>query len=342
MNTHELPMILFTVIAQLSVGTFIAVGVMDLLLSHRNDARTVRRVTEPVLYAIGPALVLGLLISMLHMNDVTNVFNVIRHWDSSWLSREILFGIGFAGLGFLFAAMSWFRVGSDALRRVVGLLTALVGLGLVGSMSMIYYSLVTVPAWNTPIVPFHFFMTTIILGALAAGCALMVTVMVRKRNEERLQPVVVPAEPGGGVAVATRPTTRSAVSARIAEINAPTTTEEWKAITQVMQWIAVVTAVGGILVLISYPLHISALAAGDATAQASATVFSGTFFVGRMLLLALATVVLALFGYRLAGQTLRERPQLLVLLITTAFVLATIAEIMGRALHYDSMLRIGI
>ena len=79
MNTHELPMILFTVIAQLSVGTFIAVGVMDLLLSHRNDARTVRRVTEPVLYAIGPALVLGLLISMLHMNDVTNVFNVVRH-----------------------------------------------------------------------------------------------------------------------------------------------------------------------------------------------------------------------------------------------------------------------
>ena len=39
---------------------------------------------------------------------------------------------------------------------------------------------------------------------------------------------------------------------------------------------------------------------------------------------------------------LRERPQLLVLLITTAFVLATLAEIMGRSLHYDSMLRIGI
>ena len=46
--------------------------------------------------------------------------------------------------------------------------------------------------------------------------------------------------------------------------------------------------------------------------------------------------------WELAGQTLRERPQLLVLLITTAFVLATIAEIMGRSLHYDSMLRIGI
>ncbi|MBK7822755.1 MAG: dimethyl sulfoxide reductase anchor subunit [Tessaracoccus sp.] len=342
MNTHELPMILFTVIAQLSVGTFIALGIMDVLLSHRNDATTVRRITEPVLYAIGPALVLGLLISMLHMNDVLHVFNVVRHWDSSWLSREILFGMGFAGLGFLFAILSWFRIGSDALRRVVGLLTALVGIGLVSSMSMIYYSLVTVPAWNTPIVPFHFFLTTIILGALAAGCALMWTVMVRGRNEGRAPAGEAPVVGGGGVAVATKPSTKAGISARIAEINAPTTADEWKAITQVMQWIAVVTAVGGILVLISYPVHISALAAGDATAQASAAVFSGTFFVGRMLLLALATVVLALFGYRLAGQTLRERPQLLVLLITTAFVLATIAEIMGRSLHYDSMFRVGI
>ena len=52
---------------------------------------------------------LGLLISMLHMNDVTNVFNVIRHWDSSWLSREILFGVAFAGIA----------ARNRALRRVI-------------------------------------------------------------------------------------------------------------------------------------------------------------------------------------------------------------------------------
>ena len=66
--------------------------------------------------------------------------------------------------------------------------------------------------------------------------------------------------------MATRPTTRAGVSARIAEINAPTTTEEWKAITQVMQWIAVVTAVGGILVLLyllTYPTR--AEQAGEAS-----------------------------------------------------------------------------
>ncbi|MGC4152357.1 MAG: dimethyl sulfoxide reductase anchor subunit [Propionicimonas sp.] len=353
MNTHELPMILFTVIAQLSVGTFIALGIIDLVLSRKNDKQVVQRITQPVLYVIGPALVLGLVVSMLHMNDVFNVFNVIRHWESSWLTREILFGIGFAGLGFLFAFLQWFQLGNELVRRLLGLVTALVGVGLVWSMSMIYYSLVTVPAWNTPIVPFHFFMTTVILGSLAVGCAMMITVMVRKRNETRLetQPADLDEPSGGGgvattVAAATETSQKAgllaSVKLRIAEINAPTTAAEWSLITRVMQWLAVVTAVAGMLVLISYPLHISALASGSEVAQQSAAVFSGGFFLTRLILLGLATVLLALFVFRTAGQTLRDHPQLLATLITTAFVLAIITEIMGRALHYESMLRIGI
>lgn len=353
MNTHELPMILFTVIAQMSVGTFIALGIMELTLSHRHDKTVVRRITEPVLYAIGPALVLGLIVSMFHMNDVTNVINVIRNWDTSWLSREIIFGMGFAGLGFLFAILQWFRIGSEMLRRILGLLTAVVGIALVWSMAMIYRSLEVVPAWNTWIVPFHFFMTTVILGALAVGCALMFTVMVRKRNENRPAPAADPEPTGGGssVAVATKPETeqdtkrspfRTLVSSRVAEINAPTTQLEWQLITRVAQWVAIVTAVGGLLVLISYPLHVASLAGGDEVARASAAVFSGGFFIARLVLLALAAVVLALFVFRTAGHTLRDKPQLLVTLMSVAFVLAFVAEIMGRSLHYDSMLRIGM
>ncbi|HHU40433.1 MAG TPA: dimethylsulfoxide reductase, partial [Propionibacterium sp.] len=34
---------------------------------------------------------------MLHMHDLTHTLNVLRHWQSSWLSREIIFGILFAG-----------------------------------------------------------------------------------------------------------------------------------------------------------------------------------------------------------------------------------------------------
>lgn len=83
-------------------------------------------------------------------------------------------------------------------------------------------------------------------------------------------------------------------------------------------------------------------AASAEVSSASTQVFSGAFFVTRLVLLGLATVVLALFTYRTASAAAQERPQLLTALITAAFVLALAAELMGRSLHYDSMIRIGI
>lgn len=287
MNLHELPMILFTVIAQMSVGTFVALGVMELAIGRRADQHTVRRLYEPVLYAIGPALVLGLLVSMLHMNDVTNVLGVVRNWETSWLSREILFGIGFAGLGFAFALTQWFQWFTQRVRGVLGLVTAIVGLGLVWSMSQIYSTLEAVPAWDTPFVAVHFFGTTVILGALAVGCALMLTALVRRRNEAALtaprpEPVPATGPDRGGVALVSRLKALPSVRARVAEINAPTTNAEWELTTRVLQWIAVVTAVAGLVVLISYPLYITALAGSNEAGQAAVGVFSGTFFTVRL------------------------------------------------------------
>lgn len=353
MNTHELPMILFTVMAQLSVGTFIVLGVMDLVLSRNQDKQAVQRITQPVLYAIGPTLVLGLLISMLHMNDVLHVFNVFRNFGSSWLTREIVFGIGFAAVGFLFAFLEWFQLGSRLMRRILAAVTAVVGIGLVWSMSMIYSSLATVPAWNTPIVVFHFFMTALILGSLAMACALMITALVRKRNEDKLRDAPVDSEEtsGGGVAVAARteakvetPTKGLVAQSRlrVQEINAPTTAIEWSLTTRVLQWLVIVAAVAGLLVLVSYPVYISALATGNAAAQESAAVFSGAFFVVRLLLLAVATGLLAVFAYQTAGRAIRSHPETLAAMIIGAFVLAVVAELMGRALHYEAMFGVGI
>ena len=344
MNVHELPMILFTVIAQMCVGTFIVLGVVQLIASRRHDVRTVERVTEPVVYAIGPAMVLGLAASTLHMNDISNTLNVFRGVGSSWLSREIVFGMLFAGLGFGFALMQWFKIGTFRIRQLTAVVTALAGVGLIWSMAQIYYSLVTVPAWNTPIVPVHFFATTLMLGALAAGCALMLTAMIRRRRGAAGEAPSTGSSPardaeqpqgnGRTGAVATL------VRARVTEINAPTSTSEWVLTTRTVQLLAVASAVVGVLILVSYPLHIADLATGGATT--SAAVFSGAFFIARLVLLGLSAVVLALFTYRTAGEAVREHPTLLTALITAAFVLAFVAEMMGRSLHYDSMMRIGI
>lgn len=345
MNVHELPMILFTVIAQMSVGTFIVLGVIQLIASLRHDRRTVDRLTDPILYAIGPAMVLGLAVSMLHMNDITHTFNVFRHIGSSWLSREIVFGIGFAALGFAFAVMQWFKFGSSQLRQALAALTAVVGIALVWAMSQIYYSLLAVPAWNTAIVPFQFFATTLLLGALATGTALTISAVIRRRTEmlgsgnesEHVGDVLrgdEPAPRGSSVAVAVRE--------RVAEVNAPTTDLEWSLTTAVIQNLAFFTATVGVAILISYPVHVATLSAGNDAAQASAQVFSGAFFLMRLVLLGLAAIALALAAHRTAGNAVREHPGVLAAIMSTAFVLAFAAELMGRSLHYDSLFLVGI
>lgn len=52
-------------------------------------------------------MVIGLVVSMFHMNDVTHVFNVFRHWDLSRLTREIVFGL-LVAFAFLLAFLQCF------------------------------------------------------------------------------------------------------------------------------------------------------------------------------------------------------------------------------------------
>ena len=99
----ELPLVIFTIIAQMSVGSFVVLGLIHLLAGRagRRSADVIDRVSDPALYAIGPILVVGLLASMMHLGTPIRAINALRHVDSSWLSREILFGLLFAGLTFV-------------------------------------------------------------------------------------------------------------------------------------------------------------------------------------------------------------------------------------------------
>ena len=184
MHTHDIPMILFTIVTQMCVGAFVVLGFVHVGAAiKRRENSVVERASRPVLYAIGPAMVFGLFVSMFHMGYPAHTLNVLRHPQTSWLSREIMFGSGFALLGFAFALVSWFRRASFTVQRILAALTTIVGIGLVVCESMIYYSLVTVPAWHSWWVPFSFAATSIILGTLAVACAVMITAMVRHRHE---------------------------------------------------------------------------------------------------------------------------------------------------------------
>lgn len=85
---HELPLLIFTLLVQGSVGM-----TLFLALSARAGSR-VPEVKPQLLPGMLIACVaggLGLVVSTLHLGYPLNAFNALRHVASSWLSREIVF-----------------------------------------------------------------------------------------------------------------------------------------------------------------------------------------------------------------------------------------------------------
>ncbi len=304
MNVHELPLVAFTILAQMSVGSFVILGLVQLSLVRKHGQASVDKLSIPALYAIGPAMVLGLAGSMLHLGDPFNALNAINHLGSSWLSREILFGSAFAGLGAAFALVQWRNWLTPLLRQVLAGVTALVGLALVYCMSMVYM-LPTVPAWNHWATPVTFFTTTFLLGALAVGAAFAVVYTVRKRKQEEC----------GETAALLRTSLRRIAASAIVLLGVE---------------------------FIVLPIYALDLATGNATARTSAALLmtgGGAYLIARLVLVFAGAGLLGFFLYRFAGKGAERH---LVYLATSAFVLVIASETIGRLLFYSSFERIGM
>ena len=80
---HELPLLIFTLFLQGSVGVTLWLAFGGAITPQRSVLFT----------AVGAFLLasLGLLASALHMGYPLNALNALRHVSSSWLSREIIF-----------------------------------------------------------------------------------------------------------------------------------------------------------------------------------------------------------------------------------------------------------
>lgn len=304
MDVGEVPMILFTVLAQMSVGAFIVLGLIQTIGSAKYSAKTIDKVADPALLAIGPTLVLGLLVSMLHMHDFTNTFNVINHFGTSWLSAEIVFGMTFAALGFVFAILQWRKIGPPRLRQALAVLTALVGIALIFSMSMIYYSLETVPAWHNPQTPLSFFLTAIILGSLAVGTAFMVTLIRKPELSED--------------------------------------TEVGQLVSSSLKGVAITVVIAGGIALVRLPVYVAELAQQGGSALKSAEAIDPSVFALRLILLAAVVGLMALFMFAFASRSDVLGPRPLALVTITAFAVALWSEFVGRSIFYHVMERVGV
>ncbi|MDO2433213.1 dimethyl sulfoxide reductase anchor subunit [Enterobacter bugandensis] len=124
---HELPLLIFTLFLQGSVG-------VTLWLAFGGAHTTPRSALLPAAGAFILAS-LGLLASALHMGYPLNALNALRHVSSSWLSREIIFAsLYLAALGLAVLLMFSNKPGWKLLLAVAGL----VGLVDVFCMAQIY------------------------------------------------------------------------------------------------------------------------------------------------------------------------------------------------------------
>lgn len=152
---HELPLLIFTLLVQGSVG-------MTLFISL---SATEKRTSLPAMLIAFAMGALGLVASTLHLGYPLNAFHALRHVESSWLSREIIFAslfLAILGLATLLVLLK------KQPSRILLVLATLVGLIDIYCMGAIYFhsSVVTWQHFNTWVM---FFGTVGILGSILSN-----------------------------------------------------------------------------------------------------------------------------------------------------------------------------
>lgn len=167
----ERPLVAFTLLAQLAVGAFLTLGALDAWAGGLVGDPAAHALTNGVSLAIGPAMALALLASLLHLGAPGAAWRAVRNVRTSWLSREVLLAVAFTAGGGLFAVLRWTGAGSPSLRTRVALVAGACGIALVYAMARVY-RLRTVPAWDSALTTMSFFATTVLLGSLGVGAGL--------------------------------------------------------------------------------------------------------------------------------------------------------------------------
>lgn len=160
---QEWPLIIFTLLLQLSVGSTVFITFTLIYGADNLNAQDKWRVATPAMLLAFITGALGLMVSTAHLGYPLNAFHALSHISSSWLSREIVFAslyVGMLGLTTLIALM---------LKRVMTsllLLASLLGLTDLFCMSAVYVhaSVVTWMHVNTYVM---FYGAALSLGAIA-------------------------------------------------------------------------------------------------------------------------------------------------------------------------------
>ena len=150
------PLVVMTVLTQLSVGSFAAIWLLQ-LAGARSRLGT----------AALASLILGglaLASSTAHLGRPIHAYRALKMWKRSWLSREVLLFGCFSAMAGLYAGSLWLGF---PLSRYLGGVTIVLGMAGITASAFIYL-VPARPSWNTRFTICDFFLTAALLGPLFA------------------------------------------------------------------------------------------------------------------------------------------------------------------------------
>ena len=182
------PLVVMTVLTQLSVGAFSSIWLMQIFGAH------LHRLAALVALMIA-TIALGA--STLHLGRPIHAVRALKMWRRSWLSREVLMFTLFANTATAYSAALWFTLpGGFDLRQmgvfqkltaslalliheinamlpaptvaVLGGLTVIFGIAGVGCSARLYLAPGR-PGWNSPFTIVEFYLTSALLGSAGAN-----------------------------------------------------------------------------------------------------------------------------------------------------------------------------
>jgi anaerobic dimethyl sulfoxide reductase subunit C (anchor subunit) len=170
-QADDWPLVLFTLLVQAVAGGVATAVFVHWRLGRAGEQEVAERLLNRSLPWLGGLLAAAVAISLIHLGHPLRALYAFNNLASSWLSREVLLVCLVAGSGTLLGILQWRSWGSATVRRLLGWLTAALGVALVVVMSGVYM-LATVPPWNRLVTPLAFVGTAALLGVVTVAALL--------------------------------------------------------------------------------------------------------------------------------------------------------------------------
>lgn len=306
MNVREWALPVYTILMQLAVGALLVLWLIRSFVKLKLSSEQLDSILRNPILVISMTVVVAMIGSHFHLSKPFHSFYAVRNFQTSWLSREIVFTVVFFLTLSVLWLMSLFKNDHRKLITFLGWAAILFGLIVVYCMVRIYL-IPTQVAWNSPTVLVSFYTTTLLLGTMTIACLLVLDLKfseIQKTDDIDIRVQVIKYS---------------------------------------IVWLTLIVFLTVVvnIVVIFYQLYF--LRQGDATAQTSLQLLFELYtplFVARLLFVSIAPLWLGYAVQRMFRTG--AAPQSLLMPVYMSCLLILIGEIIGRFLFYATHIRIGI